>query len=307
MISSIFERSNPLNFIILFLYLILFLVLRQVLAADFVLYTGVITHMLKCTVVILFCVIMVDFIVRKNELTQRNSYALFFFVLLFCLFPNIFMELHVLLAQLFLLLAFRRLVSIRSNKDVEIKVFDATLWTLVATYFYNWSILFIILVFATMFLYKKNDYRNMLIPFVTLFTLSILGFTYFYLTDQLHKIRELFDFQIDFVLDNYTNPRYFVPMLFLVIMGGWACAIFAFKKQSKSFKTRVPGILLVITLITAVAVVLVSEVSNTSELLFSLFPLAVIQARFVERIKLNWLKELILWCYISTPVLILFL
>lgn len=307
MISSIFERTNPLNFIILFLYLILFLVLRQVLASDFVLDAGMIFYMLKSSVVILLCVIMVDFIVRKNELTQRNSYALFFFVLLFCLFPNIFMEPHILLAEFFLLLAFRRLVSVRSSKDIEIKVFDATLWTLVATYFFNWSLLFLVLVFATMFLYKKNDYRNMLIPFVTLFALSLLGFTYFYLTDQLYKVVQLVDFQIAFEFENYTNPRYFVPLLFLVTMGGWACVIFAFKKQSKSFKTRVPGILLVITLIIAVAVMLISEVSNTSELLFSLFPLAVIQARYVERIKLSWLKELILWLYISAPILILFL
>ncbi|WP_417362662.1 DUF6427 family protein [Galbibacter sp.] len=307
MISSIFERTNPLNFIILFLYLILFLLLRQVLSSDFVLDSTMIFHLLKCSAVVFFCVIMVDFIVRKNELTQRNSYALFFFVLLFCLFPNIFMELNVLLAHFFLLLAFRRLVSIRSNKDVEIKIFDATLWILVATYFFNWSLLFIFLVFCTMFLYKKNDYRNMLIPFVALFTLAILGFTYFYLTDQLSQMTQLFNFQVDFIFEKYSNLSYLVPLLFLLIMGGWACVMFAFKKQSKSFKTRVPGILLVISLITAVAVILISEVTNTSEVLFMLFPLAVIQARYVERVKINWLKETILWSYICMPILVLFL
>lgn len=307
MISSIFERTNPLNFVILFLYLIFFLFLRQVISSDFMLDTAMIFHLIKCSAVVFFCVIMLDFIVRKNELTQRNSYALFFFVLLFSLFPNIFIESNVLLAQLFLFLAFRRLISIRSNKDVEIKIFDATLWTLVASYFFNWSLLFIILVFATLFLYKKNDYRNILIPFVTLFALSILAFTYFYLTDQLVKMTNLFNFNADFIIEKYTNVRYLVPLFFLVLMGGWACVMFAFKKQSKSFKTRVPGILLAITLVIAIAVVLISEVSNTSELLFVLFPIAVIQARYVERIKLSWLKELILWSYICMPILVLFL
>lgn len=307
MISSIFERTNPLNFVILFLYLIFFLFLRQVISSDFMLDTAMILHLIKCSAVVFLCVIMLDFIVRKNELTQRNSYALFFFVLLFSLFPNIFIESNVLLAQLFLFLAFRRLISIRSNKDVEIKIFDATLWTLVASYFFNWSLLFIILVFATLFLYKKNDYRNILIPFVTLFTLSILAFTYFYLTDQLVKMTTIFNFNADFIIEKYTNVRYLVPLFFLVLMGGWACVMFAFKKQSKSFKTRVPGILLAITLVIAIAVVLISEVSNTSELLFVLFPIAVIQARYVERIKLSWLKELILWSYICMPILVLFL
>lgn len=307
MISSIFERTNPLNFIVLFLYLILFLFAHQVLSSDFVLDPAVIFHLLKCAVVVFLCVVMVDFIVRKNELTQRNSYGLFFFVLLFCLFPNIFTELNLLLAQFFLLLAFRRLVSIRSNKDVEIKIFDATLWTLVATYFFNWSLLFIVLVFSAMVLYKKNDYRNMLIPFVTLFILAMLGFTYFYLTNQLGQITKFYDFQVHFIFEKYSNLRYLVPLLFLLLMGGWACVVFAFKKQSKSFRTRVPGILLVIVLIGAVAIVLISEVTNTSELLFMLFPLAVLQARYVERIKISWLKESILWAYICMPILVLFL
>src|SRR5690606_7308041 len=307
MISSIFERTNPLNFVILFLYLICFLFLRQVISYDFTLNTTIILHLIKNSAAVFFCVVMVDFIVRKNELTQRNSYALFFFVFPFTLFPKIFMELNVLLAQLFLLLAFRRLVSIRSNKNVEIKIFDATLWVLIGSYFYNWSLLFIILVYATMFLYKKNDYRNMLIPFVTFFSLSILGFTYFYLTNQLGQLAHLIDFNVDFNFEKYSNIRYLVPLLFLILMGGWACVMFAFKKQSKSFKTRVPGILLVITLIIAAAVVLISEVLNTSELLFVLFPIAVIQARYVERIKISWLKESILWSYICMPILVLFL
>ena len=307
MISSIFERTNPLNFVILFLYLICFLFLRQVISYDFTLNTTIILHLIKNSAAVFFCVVMVDFIVRKNELTQRNSYALFFFVFLFTLFPKIFMELNVLLAQLFLLLAFRRLVSIRSNKNVEIKIFDATLWVLIGSYFYNWSLLFIILVYATMFLYKKNDYRNMLIPFVTFFSLSILGFTYFYLTNQLGQLANLIDFNADFNFEKYSNIRYLVPLLFLILMGGWACVMFAFKKQSKSFKTRVPGILLVITLIIAAAVVLISEVLNTSELLYVLFPIAVIQARYVERIKISWLKESILWSYICMPILVLFL
>lgn len=307
MISSIFERTNPLNFIILYVYLILFLVLRQIIVFDLVLDLGLMAQMLKSTAVIFLCVIMVDFIVRKNELTQRNSYALFFFVLLFCLFPGIFMEFNLLLAQFFLLLAFRRLISIRSNKNVEIKIFDATLWILIATYFFNWSLLFVIMVFATLVLYKKNDYRNMLIPFVSLFVLSILAFTYFYLTDQLDQMTKLIDFNAEFNVDKYYNIRYLIPLLFMILMGGWAFVMFAIKKQSKSFKTRVPGILLVITLITAIAVVMISEISNTSEILFVIFPLAVIQARYVERIKLGWLKQLILWTYICFPIFILFL
>lgn len=307
MISSIFERTNPLNFVILFLYLILFLTVIQVGSSNFTFETESFFHLLICAVVVFFSVIIVDFIVRKNQLTQRNSYGLFFFVFLISLFPDIYVELNLLIANFFLLLALRRLISIRSNKNVEIKIFDATLWILIATYFYSWSLLFIILVFSTMILYKKNDYRNMLIPFVTLFVVAILGFTYFYWTNQLGLINELVSFQSDFIIDKYTNVRYLFPLIFLCLMGIWACVMFAFKKQSKSFKTRVPGILLAMTLVIAVVVGLISEVSNTSELLFALFPLAIIQAKYVERIKIHWLKELILWSYICVPILVLFL
>jgi len=204
-------------------------------------------------------------------------------------------------------MSFRRLVSIRSNRDIEIKIFDASLWVFVATFFYSWSLLFILLVFAGIFLYKKNDYRNLLIPFVALSVVLVLAFTFYYLTNHLEKFYSLVYFAPEFTIEKYEDIRYIIPLLFICVMGIWSTIAFFLRKQSKSFVTRVPGILIFLMLILAILVAIISESANTSEVIFSIFPLSIIIAKNVENIKKLWIKEIFLWSFIILPFIILFL
>ncbi|MCM5662311.1 DUF6427 family protein [Galbibacter mesophilus] len=258
-------------------------------------------------VLILISLFLVDFVNRKNFLTRSHSYTIFFFVLVFCLFPKIFNEINLLIANAFILLSFRRLVSIRSNKDVEIKIFDASLWVFIATFFYSWSVFFILLVYASIFLYKKNDYRNLLIPLVAFFTVLSITFTAFYLLNDLQTFYGYLLLLPKLVLEKYEDFRYIVPLIFLFIMGVWSTIAFFIRKQSKSFVTRVPGILIMVMLGIAILVAIVSESANTSEVIFSIFPLSVIMAKYVESINRLWLKEIFLWSFIVMPFVTLFL
>ncbi|MCF8713636.1 hypothetical protein JM658_02255 [Joostella atrarenae] len=307
MISSIFERTNPINFIILGVFISFFLIGGYFFYLDAPFNQGVIFNLIESIIVVIISLFLVDFINRKNSLTKSNSYTILLFVLLFCLFPKIFNQLNLLLANLFILLSFRRLVSIRSNRDIEIKIFDASLWVFVATYFYSWSLLFIIMVYAGIFLYKKNDYRNLLIPLTALFTVLIITFTYYYLTEDLDKFFSLLQFSPKFVIEKFENIKYTVPFVFVCVMGGWCSLFFFVKKQSKSFVTRVPGILVMLMLIIGIIIAILSETANTSELIFWIFPLSVIIARYVENLKRVWIKELILWSFILLPFIVLFL
>ncbi|MEL4307069.1 DUF6427 family protein [Joostella sp. CR20] len=307
MISSIFERTNPINFIILCIYTSLFLVGSYFFYTDEPFSQTAIFNLFQSLSITIASLFIIDFINRKNFLTKSNSFTLLFFVLLNCLFPKLFGETNIIIANLFVLLSFRRLVSIRSNKDVEIKIFDASLWIFVATLFYSWSLLFILLVFASIILYKKNDYRNSLIPFVTLLIVLIIVFTTCYLTDNLEKFYSFFIFSAEFDFEKYTQMRFIVPIIFMVIMGIWSTIAFFLRKQNKSFVTRVPGILIMIMLVIATLIALISENNNMSELIFLLFPLSVILAKCVENIQKVWLKEAFIWAFIVVPYVVLFL
>ena len=307
MISSIFERTNPINFIILCVFISLFLIGGFFLYLEVPFTLEVLIKLFQSLIIIITSLFLIDFINRKNFLTKINSFTLFFFVLIFCLFPKIFNQTNLLISNVFILMSFRRLVSIRSNRDIEIKIFDASLWVFVATFFYSWSLLFILLVFAGIFLYKKNDYRNLLIPFVALSVVLVLAFTFYYLTNHLEKFYSLVYFAPEFTIEKYEDIRYIIPLLFICVMGIWSTIAFFLRKQSKSFVTRVPGILIFLMLILAILVAIISESANTSEVIFSIFPLSIIIAKNVENIKKLWIKEIFLWSFIILPFIILFL
>ncbi|MDG3583343.1 DUF6427 family protein [Galbibacter pacificus] len=307
MISSIFGRTNPVNFLIVSLFLSFFLIGGYFLYLDVAFSTQTLWLLGESLALVLMILFLVDFINKKNNLTKGNSYTVLFFVLLFCLFPKIFNEIDLLISNVFILMAFRRIISLRSNRDVEIKIFDASLWVFVASFFYSWALFFIVLVFFALFLYKKNDYRNVLIPFVTLFVVLILAFTFYFLTNKINGFYDLLDFSPRFVIEKYEDIRYIVPLIFMCTMGGWAAIVFFLKKQSKAFKTRVPGILVMLLLGVSILVAILSESANTSELVYALFPLAVIIARYVESIRRLWLREVFISTFIIMPFIVLFL
>ena len=123
-------------------------------------------------------VFVINFIIRKNALTEDNSYAILFYILLVCYFPNSFVNEGVFISNFILLLAFRRIYSLRSSIQTKEKIFDSAFWIGIATLFYVWSLFYLILVYAAIFIFRKIDWRNFIIPLVGVLTPIFLSYTY---------------------------------------------------------------------------------------------------------------------------------
>src|SRR5690606_34814998 len=89
---------------------------------------------------IVFSVFLTNFICKKNGLTKDNTYAMLLFALVLTLFPNVFTNIKVIFANVFILLAIRRIISLKSYHNIKVKLFDASLLICVATIFYEWSV-----------------------------------------------------------------------------------------------------------------------------------------------------------------------
>ena len=77
-----------------------------------------------------------------------------------------------------LLFAFRRIYSLRSGLRTKEKLFDGAFWIGVASWFYIWSLLFMVLVYVGIYIFRKADLRNAIIPLVGFVTPVFLSFTY---------------------------------------------------------------------------------------------------------------------------------
>ena len=64
------------------------------------------------------------------------------------------------------------------------KIFGASFWIFLAALFHFWSILYIGLVFISIALHVSRDYKNWIIPFIALFSVTILFFVFNVMNDN---------------------------------------------------------------------------------------------------------------------------
>lgn len=307
MISSIFGRTKPINFIFLALFAFCFLLAYYFLGSSPGFTLAQLPDILITVVLLTFTMMLIEFINRKNALTMDNSFLSFFFLLYLCMFPRIFADVEVIVAHVFVLLSFRRIISIRSGQDIRAKIFDGSLWIFTAAFFYNWSVVFLVMVFAGIFLYGVNYYKNLLVPFVAMLVIMILSVTWkLWLGDEL-VWTSFFEKAPTLSFDKYADLRFVIPVVFVSAMSLISGLYYFMKVSGRAYKARIPGWLIIIFFLLAGLLVALVESANTSELIFAGFPLCVMMTNYLQSLKRKWLQELFLWAFLLLPILVLFL
>jgi len=235
---------------------------------------------------------LTNFIVKKNGLTKNSSFSILFFVLFLMFFPSVVTNFKLILANFFILLALRRLISLQTLKAPKEKIFDASLWIFVASLFHFWAILFIILVYISIFFHVSRDYRNWLIPFVSLFTTIVIYVLFSLILN--HDINQnlisigMVDFRMNYFKNNYQN---LALSMFAVVS-----VFFLFSKMIAL--TNRPLVLqasykkVIISFIIGVIIFLISPNKSSDILLFTFFPLAVMGTNNIEYSKNKINQEL---------------
>ena len=141
---------------------------------------------------------------KKNLLAANNTYTIFFFSCLVLLIPVVFTNTDLVLSNLFLLLAYRRILSLSSEKNREKKILDASIWISLAGIIYFWNLLFFIVLFIAIIQQRSKNYRLILIPFVGFFTILVLKTSYHILKDDSLNWLPSVDKSIGFQFQNYN-------------------------------------------------------------------------------------------------------
>ncbi|MEE2801554.1 MAG: hypothetical protein VX550_05150 [Bacteroidota bacterium] len=124
---------------------------------------------------LVFVLLLTQFILIKNELTQNSSYAFMSMSVLLCLlFPNVFSD-WLWLANLLIFMSLRRLLSMRTRHSILAKIFDASFWITIASLIEPKFCLFFLPVFVGVFLWARNNYRFWVIPFLGITTVLIIS------------------------------------------------------------------------------------------------------------------------------------
>jgi hypothetical protein len=307
MISSFFNKAKPIHLVIVCSILLSVFIIAKFYNIN---KPFGLNEMFKQTGLLAVClssVFVLDFLVSRNNLTKKNSYKILIFSLFIALLPVTVLNSKLLIANFFILLALRRIISLRTNKDIKKKLFDASFWICIATLFYFWAILCYVLIFVGLMLYRIVDLKNWIIPIIGALTVVIIGISYMILIG--HNILEYSYQHIYFSFDfsSLNSKRIVISATIILSYGVWSLLYFIRYLKAKSKKSRPSFLLIIFAVIIGLLILAVSPNKNGSEFLFLFAPLSIIITNYLETISEKWFKEALLLGLIATPILILVL
>ncbi|MCF6223431.1 MAG: DUF6427 family protein [Flavobacteriaceae bacterium] len=298
MIANFFSKTKPINFLVLSVIMIIVYIigLKNNLTGDFSLILLLEKSVFTLPIVLL--IFILNFIIRKNILTEDNTYAILLYILMFGFFSNSFFNKSVFFSNFILLFAFRRIYSLRSDIETKKKIFDSAFWIGIASMFYIWSFIYLFLIYGAFWIFRKRNWKNIFLPIIGFVTPVFLLFVYQLLVEDLNKFYDLWVFEYSLNFHPYTMMKFFLPIIFLLILGG--ISIFPTTKKSLLSKIDIKSnwTILMIHIFLSFIIVIIAPIKNGSEFLFFFFPLGILFANYLQFIQRYWVKELILYLFL---------
>ena len=302
MLTNFFSNSKPFHFILISLLLFVGYTFHNFQISSFENdFIWLIQLTFKFGLYIILMLIF-GFIIKKNNLTQINSYALFIFVCLLLLTPNVFQNSKPILSTVFILLALRRILSFNSKKNIQKKILDASLWIGIATLFYFWSILFLLVLYAALIQLASKNFKLFLIPIIGIFLVFIICTIYFlYLDNNMYWFIDYENF-ISFDFSSYKLLKNFFS-LFVILSMIVISLVFKFLNFTKTpLRKKSKYWIIIFTLITGIIIVILTAQKNGIELIFTIVPISILFSNFIEALQRKWVSEVMLWFILIAPI-----
>lgn len=294
MLASVFNKSKPINYVLIGAGLVLFYFLY--LFKDNYWTENYYLILQKAGLLLLLAgsLFLTNFITRRNTLSKANTYAMFLFLVFLILFPTILVNTNIIISNFLLLLALRRLISLQSLITPKEKIFDASFWIFAAAVFHFWSILYIGLVFISILFHVYRDYRNWLIPFIALFAVVIIYFMAGLIAGEGFFMRVLDQIQISFDFTYFENIYQNIALAVFSSIAALFAVPYIFSISSKPLNLKSSHKKILYSFIIGVGIYVLSAEKNNSFLAFTFAPLAIMGANHLESQENIWFKEVIL-------------
>ncbi len=306
MLTSFFNKSKPLNLVAIVVFLCLFYLIYnfETWLTSFEILNFL--EKLAVLLVMVLSLLILNFIAKKNELTKRSAYKTLFFAIFGVSFASLLQSEPAIISNLFIVLALRRLISLRSRKFIQKKIFDASFWIAIASLYQFWSILFFGLVFMAIINFAAY-FKNWLIPFVAILAVGMLTISFHLVTyDEIYYLNDWFQ-KSNFDFSKYGTLQLLIPLSVLLGLLIWTIFNYFSMMQKASVTKRPVLSLILFSLAIAVVVAIFSPTKNGSELIFFLAPFSIITASYFDSKKDRIFKEILLIALIAMPIVVLFL
>ena len=305
MLTSFFSKSKPLNLTVIILLMCAFYIGVNFTTWENGFGWGEFFEKLAVLLVLVLSLLVLNFIAKKNELTKRSAYKTLLFAVFSISFLNLLQNESVIIANLCILFALRRIISLRSHKFIQKKIFDAGFWISIATLYHFWSGLFFAIVFFAI-LNFASSFRNWLIPLVGFAAVASLTICFHLLAyDEFYTFSDWFQVS-NFDFSAYGEIRNLIPLSIILGLLIWTLFQYFAEIQKASITRRPVLSMILFTLAVGAAVAIFSPTKNGSELIFFFVPLSIIASNYFDGKKDRIFKEVILATLILMPFIVAF-
>lgn len=292
MLANFLNKSKPINFVVLLLFFIVnfaVVFITNKFSSSFDLYPLVFMGILLLLFVGIF--FFYNFIISKNKLTYDNSFAYFSYNLLVISMLFDILDIKSLTVILLYILFLRKVYSLRSYKNTIKKYFDAGMWLGILFLFDAVSIVFCLLLYLAVYLYQKLTINALLVPLFGFLTPIILYGTYLFWNDNIDFLSELINIQFQFTLVD-LKQIWFVVSVFVIT------TLSLFFKSIRTIGVnnmfRKSWLLLSFNFFIGIFCLYITTNSNSTKLVYMLFPASIIIANGIELVKKSLFRNLVL-------------
>ena len=305
MLANFFGKSNPVNFVVIFSIFLGFFLTNSIYSISLAnLNLSLVLEYLLMLIFFLVFFFFFNFILSKNKLTLYNSYGFLIFVLLFGFFPDTMSSRDELFLNILVLIYLRRVYSLRSGKDFYKKIFDSGFWLGVLFILAPKTVLFGILLFLSVWLFQKINFRTFLIPCLGFLSPVVCYVTYCFWFNQTDEFMASFFWYANYDFDLFRDRSILISSIVLGILLIISILIKTPKVISISGSYRKYWILIIFNLLIAITVLVIQNTLNESQLLLLFFPISVILTNWLESIKTPLYKNVFLVLFIGCPFLL---
>lgn len=305
MIASLFSKTRPINYAFIFIMLFFCFFLYQIQVPNESFNTNTLFSKIGVLLLVFFSFFLVNFISLKNALTQNDNYAILLYLVFILLFPSVLNDSKIVVSNVFLLLALRRLISLKTLSSSKEKIFDASFWIFLSAIFHFWSILYIVLVFISIVFHSGKDYKNWILPFVSFFCVWILYIaTSLILYDNYSINKDVFEVSFNFF--DFKNCYENMTLAAFVSISVLFFASQTIDYQNKPLNMQSSYKQIYFAFILSIGIYVFSANKSNDLLLYSFAPLSILGANMFEKMENSIYKEVSLYLLLGVGLFFFF-
>lgn len=293
MIATFFNKTKPFITISLFLLLAVgcfFITFFQNPITYSLFWEGFVFYIL-----IAFVLYMLIFTIKRHKLTLNNSYAALFYLFILLLFTENIVPLNQMISLSLLSVVFYKTYTLYRPINSQKNIFDAGFWLGVAFLFHFWVIVFIALIYMSIFRNKKNSLKNLLTPIIAFVIPPFLLFTYHFYFDSLLAFYKIFPSELSFSTQSYFEFPILISSIFILSL--LLLSLFVIYPKALSIGKKFSNFweILLFHFLLGVLVIGFSSEKNNESIVFLIFPTAIIIAILLQNIRKKMIREVIVY------------